>query len=65
MKKKYEKPTLKVVEITLDKCIAASPVQVKQGQSVHQNLESETSGWEGDVIMLDENGDPKANPQRW
>lgn len=61
-KKKYEKPSLKVVEIELSKCIAASTTSVKQGESEHWIIESDgTATWDDAPIEL-EGGKPKP---RW
>lgn len=59
MKKKYEKPIVKIVEMEMTGCIATASFTLKQGQTVHQNLNGSDRGrtW-GETFELDDTGRP-------
>ncbi len=59
MKKKYEKPIVKIVEMEMTGCIATASFTIKQGQTVHQSMTGSDAGREWkDSFELDENGRP-------
>lgn len=63
MRKKYEKPSLKEVEIELSQCIANSDFKVDKASSGHSNVngaELEEDVW-GEVVDIT----PKNRGSRW